>query len=161
MTVLSGQKILADHVAALQAPPIAELRQTGAQTLTTGVWTSLTFDAEVVDSAGGHSTSSNTSRYTAVIAGYYLLSGGAGFASNATGLRGVRWAKNGSSIDSSGTTEPTGSGNNMAYPARGILVQLSVGDYVELQAVQTTGGNLGTSVAGYEQSGATITYRSE
>jgi hypothetical protein len=130
----------------LLAPPIGQFRQTAAQTLTTGTWTAVTFDAEDVDSAGGHSTSSNTSRYTAVYTGWYRVSGGVGFTGNSTGRRGGRWAANGSLVSGSAIMLAATSTGSVAVPAKTMLVYLAVGDYVELQAYQESGGNLDTNV---------------
>lgn len=152
---LGIEATLQSQVATLQAlidfvrnKPIAQLRQSVAQTLTTGVWTSITFTTEVVDTdpagTGGHSTSVNTSRYTAVYAGYVWLGGGAGFAINATGQRAVRWAVNGTMVDGSSAFLPPGAVFETAVPARGHLVLLGAGSYVELQAWQNSGGNLDT-----------------
>lgn len=140
-------------------PPHAELRQTVAQTLTTGVTAAVTFDVEDVDepaAAGGHSTSSNTSRYTAQYAGWYLVGGGVGFAANATGQRAAVWAVNGALLNGSQVMEQATSASNNKVGARTKLVYLNVGDYVELHAQQTSGGNLNTAVTASEQSSMSV-----
>lgn len=144
-------------VAALAAPPIAVLRQTVAQTLTNGTFTALTFTTEDIDTANGHSTSTNTSRYTCQVAGKYMLTGGVTFASNGTGARYARWRVNGADVSGGGTSMPGISGDQALLPARTVIVALNVGDYVELWAYQGSGGNLDTYVGvTYAQSTVTV-----
>jgi len=127
-------------------PPICNATQNTLQTLTTAVWTALTLDATVVDSYGGHSNSTNNSRYTAQVAGWYMAFAAACFASNATGWRGVRLAKNGTAFAGAATevgTNPTGV-CTIASPSA--IVFLNAGDYLEAYGFQNSGGNLATSV---------------
>ena len=147
MTFLAGDELPADTINDLLAPPIAQLYHTSAQAIPNNTWTALLFGTEAVDSANGHSTSSNTSRYTAVRAGTYYVHGRYTYAANATGFRGVRIAKNGTSLDytlSYGGT-PTGSLTQQVQ-TQGLVV-LAVGDYVEVQVEQTSGGNLNTDTS--------------
>lgn len=133
--------------------PMAELRQLVAQTLTTAVFGSITFTTEdfdgdwVASSGGGHDNSTNPSRYTALYDGWYVLGGGVSFAINATGQRGCRWAVNGSAVNGSAVVYPATAGNVIVVAARTKRVFLNIGDYVELQGYQTSGGNLDTFVS--------------
>ncbi len=141
-----------DPLLFLFGKPIAVLRQTVAQSIPNGAATAITMDVEDVDSANGHDTSSNTSRYTAVYPGWYRLSGGASFAVNATGVRAAYWYKNGSVINGSEAIGPAATAVFHATSARSILVYLSVGDYVELYGYQTSGAGLNTAVSAEHQS---------
>lgn len=127
-------------------PPLFMGRQTVAQTLTTGVWASITLDVEDVDTANGHSTSSNTSRYVAQYAGYHHVDAFVAFASNATGARGARLAVNGSVVNGRASFVAAVVTDRAAVPVSG-TVYLNVGDYVEVQGFQTSGGNLNTDVS--------------
>lgn len=127
---------------------LARLRQTVAQTLTTATFTAINFDTEDVDYDAAHSTVTNTSRYTAQTAGYYLVSGIAGFVGNATGARYTAIYVNGSPINGTEqgfTTVPNA--DTLQIPTPGTLVYLNAGDYVQLVAYQSSGGNLNTHVA--------------
>lgn len=145
-------------------PPIAKLRQTVAQPLTTSTFTPLTFDAEDLDQnldgVAQHDNATNNSRFTAAYAGWYELLGAATFASNATGFRQAVWAVNGSLILDYFTNAATISGNAVYVAARGQLVFLNVGDYVELNAWQNSGGSLNTVVATGTQSSMICQWRS-
>lgn len=138
------------------AKPMAILRQTVSQNFTHSNWTAFTFTTEDLDNRNGHSTSSNTSRYVAPVAGWYELSGAGCWATTSSGTLWTRWAKNG--------TEIVGSASNMVnttsqalLPARTILVSLAASDYVELQGVQFSGSTLATYVSdAYAQSTMTV-----
>lgn len=136
-----------------QHGPGFRLRQTSTQTLTTSVWTSLTYTVEDLDDdpdgTGGHSTSVNTSRFTARYTGWYPVGGVAGFAANATGGRMTRWAINGTALNASCTLMPSaGAGNSTHCAANADRVFLTEGDYLELQGLQASGGNLATIATG-------------
>lgn len=102
-------------------------------------------DAELSDSPGWHSTSSNTDRITPTLAGEYLVIGSASFAASATGYREVTLWRNGLSGQSiasagRGVACTGGVSNNWTvsgtYPANGTT------DYFSLGVEQTSGGAL-------------------
>lgn len=151
-STLSQIQQLADVAAFLAAPPIAELRQIVVQTLTTGVGAAITFTAEGVDTdvdgTGGHSTSSNTSRYTARYPGWYQVSGVVAFAGNVTGRRISWWTVNGVPVTATQLAFAPVTTGDAEIPGRTAHVYLAIGDYVELIGYQESGGNLDTLVAG-------------
>lgn len=136
------------QIARLDNPAVAQVRQTTAQTIANNTWTSLIFQVDDIDTHNGHLTgvSDNQRRYTAQVAGMYLLSGCVAWAASSAGQRWSRWARNGTEINGSlASAEANGSGQQMAV-ARTMVVSLGVGDYIELQAWQSSGGNLDTYV---------------
>jgi len=137
----------------LKTPPIFEANQTVAQSFATGSapTTGLTFTTEVVDSANGHSTSTNTSRYTAVYPGWYEAGGGVAFAANTTGSRGCDFAVNGTALNGTHAWVPANGSGYTAVPARLKKFFLAVTDFAENWASQTSGGSLSTSVTSIEQ----------
>lgn len=156
-TTLYNQLVAA--MAFTLASPTAELRQTSSQTLTTSTWTALQFQAEEwdldVDGIGGHDNVTNNTRYTARYPGRYLIASGYAPATSATGARGVRFAVNGIVVNASQILLPSVALGG--FPSRTKQVYLTDGDYVEAQAFQSSGGNLGTSVvSANEQSHFTI-----
>jgi hypothetical protein len=64
---------LRDNFNFYKAPPLARLRKSGNQSIPAGAITAVTWDQEILDRDAGHSTTTNTSRYTAQTAGYYHL----------------------------------------------------------------------------------------
>ena len=116
-----------------------------AQSLGSNVWTSLTIDTEVYDSDNGHSTTTNTSRYTVQVAGTYLVTGSVSFVANASANRAVRITVSGSSVPGSfvKTLAPDASGSSGLVTTTQVVC--SVGDYLEVQGNQNSGGSLNTN----------------
>lgn len=150
-------KLVTDATNLLTAPPRARLRQTSAQSIPNNTYTSLTFNAEDYDSHNAHSTSSNTSRYVAQVAGYYQVSGKVAWAGNTTGRRASAWAVNGTQINGTEVAIAATSAAAIEHPAVTVDVLLAVNDFVELQAFQESGGALNTGVgSGAAQSVMTV-----
>ena len=116
------------------------------QSTTNGTQTKVSFAAaDLYDTDAFHDTSTNNSRMTipAGLGGYYLVYGSIGWASNGSGRRQLTITKNNTDIR---TTE--GFENEIdLYPTLNISVvlNLTAGDYVELEAYQTSGGALNVS----------------
>ena len=108
--------------------------------IATGTSTALTFDTEVYDSDGFHSTSVNTGRFTIPYSGYYLVGMQARFASNAVGYRQVFPRLNGSGVFGDVVLDAVGT--NVTDIAFVTPIALVAGDYLEFLATQTSGGNL-------------------
>jgi len=109
--------------------------------------TVLTLDTEIVDSDNGHSTVTNTSRYTCQTAGLFFVTGSVTFATtSATGTRTLNIFVNGTSVFGAGN-QSAPSGSNGASVFSSTLVQLSVGDYVELACWQNSGSPILTSTS--------------
>lgn len=114
----------------------------------------ITFDSEEYDTNGFHSTVTNTSRITipANYGGYYRITGYIGFASNATGVRSAKFYKNGTSIFH--FSQPITATGNPQSAGGTATVNLVAGDYIELIALQSSGGALDATNA----SGGRLTY---
>lgn len=145
-----------------QTRAAAYLRAGATQSLTGSTWTSLLLSVEDFDDdpdgVGGHSTSVNTSRYTARYAGWYRVGGGVGFASNATGNRACRWSVNGTLVDGSPTIMAAVNGLASVAPSRSILIFLNVGDYLEIQGYQSSGGALLTTIVGGDTTSVSVSW---
>lgn len=133
----------------LLEPAVVQVYNSANQSIPNNAFTSLTFDLEVVDSTGMHSTVTNTSRLTAVYPGYYLLSGLSTYASNATGQRAARFTVNGTAVPA-GSVSGLGVATTHSHTPPAVRVYLNVGDYAEIQSFQASGGALNTAQsAGY------------
>lgn len=133
------------------ARPLAILRQTVGQSIPTATWTAILLDTEDIDRDGGHSTVTNTARYTSPTAGYLMFSGAVAHGVNATAARGAAWALNGVNITPVDALVPTVAatfGAHVAAPTELIAVNGST-DYVTLQAYQNSGGALTTVAASH------------
>lgn len=134
-------------------------QETTATSLLTGVWTSIGMDAqELISDHVTHSTTTNNSQVTIQVPGVYELSGKVSFGSNTTGRRLVRWLVNGSAILASEISMPPASAFPMV-PAAVIRTRLAVGDYVEIQADQDSGGTINTQVGQYTTVGSYMSGR--
>lgn len=149
----SGQNLLALLIDQLENPPLAVLQQTVTQSIANGAWGVLTFDTEITDTYNGHSTVTNTTRYTCQLAGWYRVTVRAAFATNATGSRGARVHKNGSYIQ--GGANLMGAGTLNAIVEVSHILYLVPGDYVEGAGGQNSGGALSTA---YANEGASMMY---
>jgi hypothetical protein len=136
-----------DALSFLLNPPLLRVAQSAVQSLATGVWTSITFDATVIDTYGMHSNSTNNTRAVAIVPGWYWPSGVVAFAANSTSTRGARFAVNGTPVQGSAQFGPPTATGSLAYAAVSLPLFLNAGDYVELQASQATGGALNSLVA--------------
>ena len=111
-------------------------------TLANNTNTEVTFNSELYDTDGFHSTSTNTARITvpAGKAGYYYVYANVEYGNSATGGRETQIRKNGAVTDAV-TTYQNFSGGDFSMQTS-LLVYLAVGDYVSLYAYQNSGGNL-------------------
>lgn len=110
--------------------------------LATGTATVLTFDSERKNTGGVHSTSANTSRLVCTAAGTYIISGCVEFASNATGRRSVFIFLNGSVSIAGDLRLACTEAGTVTRVAVCTQYDLAIGEYVELYAMQSSGGNL-------------------
>lgn len=126
-----------------QQRPCWRIRQPSAsQSVATGAWTAVTFGTEDQDTENGHSTVTNTSRYTAQTAGLYLVFFAYIFAGiNVASGHGAAFRINGSTGLEHASEVPTQTGNiPSGNPASG-MIRLAVGDYVEAVVWQGSGAN--------------------
>lgn len=157
----SGNAALNTRVTALEsavsggAIPVAILRNTVSQTLAHNTDTPISFTTEDVDTANGHDNATNPTRWTcpAGWAGYYEVSGGGNLNTGSGGTAGSRtatWLRNGLKF---GGSEGVGSSGTatQSVQARVMIVQLAVGDYLELSVRQTSGNTMSTDVSAVEK----------
>lgn len=133
-----------------RAPPLCIVYATAGTTLTAaGTLYPITYDSETFDNDGMHSTSVNTSRLTAVTAGYYLVTGYVGITQQAAvSYIGAGISKNGATPDMivAGYVPTT---PNTTYGVTAThIVYLAVNDYVELRARSGTAGVVTAAAAG-------------
>jgi hypothetical protein len=139
---------LRDALAYLLSPPQCEVYQAVTQNIgsaaTPASGNAITFDSEVMDSDGMHSTTTNTTRVVAPLADEYDIVGGVSFAGNGTGRRGGQWAINGALVANTLTFHSSGSTSALSVPMRSTRQFFNAGDYVELWAAQDSGSTLAT-----------------
>jgi hypothetical protein len=126
--------------------PMANLRQGVAQSIPNNALTPLLLDTEYLDTANGHSTTTNTSRWTcpAGKAGWYWVKGAYVAVPNGTGDRSGCLLQNGNTRYGQTSTVPSA-----IRPTSLIFVDLmffAAGDYVETCGYQSSGGALATDL---------------
>lgn len=143
------------NIAALQSAtnvPTFYIRNTAAQSLLNTTFTALLFNTDDNDSDNGHSTSSNTDRYTVPKSGLWEVSAGVSFVGNATGIRIIRLTLNGNVIAGSANSSPQlGAGEFSQVASRVVRVQCSAGDILRAEGWQSSGGALNTGNTDYVQ----------
>jgi hypothetical protein len=132
----------------INARPVFHGFQAVAQSFTTVVSAAFLLDSEDYDTDGGHSTSTNTSRFTPQTPGTYLVIGSSGWAANATGFRRVWLQKNGTALIGTGLGVDAGTANICGGLCMAFVVLNGTTDYVEVWGQQGSGGSLLSSVAG-------------
>lgn len=147
MTFLAGDELTAAELEKMANPPRCRVLGTTAQSIPNNAFTALNFPEEVYKVSVGHDTVTNTTFFSAQVAGLYVLTGGVYFDTNATGSRALKWQKNGVDIPGSGANSTPNSLVQCAVVARPTEVELGVGDFVTLMVYQASGGSLNTYVA--------------
>jgi hypothetical protein len=120
------------------------------QTVSTATFTAVTFQVEDFDTDAFHSTSTNTSRFTIPTGkgGKYLVSGVLAYSANVTGQRNTVVYKNGSVVNYGTANQAINSTVYGSYVPISFVLNLVAGDYVEIFAFQTSGGNLDVTYGG-------------
>ncbi len=137
-----------DAVNFLLNPPRLQVYHSVDRTATTGTWLLAIFDSESWDSdTTMHSTSSNTSRLIAPVAGQYRVDALVYWTGNATGGRGVNFTKNGAGTRSATNSAlsdgfATPQNNTNQLHAVSFEVTMAANDYLEMWVYQASGGNL-------------------
>jgi hypothetical protein len=108
----------------------------------------LTFNTESYDPLGMHDLVTNTSRITIAVAGLYVVTGAAQFAGNATGFRQLGLIVNNFATFLNFVNAPVNSAGASTKLVVTDTVKLNVGDYIELDAYQTSGGALNVELFG-------------
>ena len=129
------------------AIPAARVTRTSAQSIPDSLNTSLAFNQERYDTASIHDNATNNSRLTAPVTGIYAVTaqftwgGSAGAGSRFAGVM-----KNGSTLIARSQELAGDDDENITTQ-----VLLAAGDYVEVQVLQTSGGNLPVAANGLAQ----------
>lgn len=124
--------------------PFAVLTQSVAQSIASTALVPILLDLESIDTDSGHSTTTNTSRYTAQTSGWYDARGNITFAANTSGIRQGMFRINGSTyfgeaeVNATGTFETAVTLADYAY--------LNAGDYLEILGYQNSGGAINTGL---------------
>ena len=143
----NGETLVADSSTATglkwgipNAVGCAVTNTTPTQTIANSTWTALNFNDEFFDTNNFHSTTTNTSRFTATLAGKYQFNHSNQWGLNSAGQRGAAIYKNGSAL----AYFPSVVGSAAIYVgnAFSFVCDLAVNDYLEVFVYQTSGANV-------------------
>jgi hypothetical protein len=137
----------------LLAPPLVDLSQNVAQSLPNNSLTAVAWDTEGYDSDGTHSTVTNTTRITFITPGWYQYDGAITFDANTTGYRLAAAYKNAVTYKTGGRLPPSSS--QTSIPVSGSM-SVVAGDYLEIYALQSSGGALNTFTSNNFRSFCTV-----
>lgn len=118
----------------------ARVYHSAVQTIPNVTFTFLAFNSERWDTDNIHNPAANNSRLTCRTAGKYIIIGQVYFAANANGLRQAQIFLNGATVLATVRDDP----DSGLMWQRGVstIYNLGVGDFVELNVYQNSGGNL-------------------
>jgi hypothetical protein len=134
-------------------PPQCYAYLSSATTTTTSVWLVVGLQSEMFDvvqsgDSPSHDNATNSSRIYFRTPGKYEVSGQITFAANSTGTRQAQLKLNAGGVEASGTQlfftvqGAVAGGVQTSVPIIPFAVTASAGDYIEVFAMQTSGGNL-------------------
>lgn len=144
------------HMAAADMTMAPRVNRTTDQTLTTGVDAAVSWAAVNSDLWGMWSAGSPT-RLTAQVTGRYTATAQLRFAINATGIREGYVMKNGTTVLARTRVSATSAGAT-AFTVTAPAFDMVVGDYIELWAGQTSGGNLALAYQSIHEPSMTMNY---
>lgn len=154
MTAVAGGVVNSADVTALAAlttaKPLVRLVQQAAQSIPNSTTTSLTFGSgsEDIDTHAFHDVSTNTSRVTPTIAGYYRCTATYAAATNTATQLLVVLAKNGALVQPLVRHTPAATSAAKSVTTTAIMSANGTTDYFEMQVQQNSGGALNTQVGG-------------
>lgn len=130
--------------------PLCSVTNHAGQTIANNVptYTTVAWDAELLDTDGMHDNVTNNDRLTIVKAGVYMVEAKADFVGNVTGQRALRITLNGNTVAGSTVVANNAASQGTAFPGPVHFLQLAVGDILRMQVWQNSGGNLNTSADG-------------
>lgn len=148
---------IGDTIYWLLAPPMVKLHQTSAQSIPDSTNTAVTFNVEEVDAYGFHSTTTNPTRITPTIPGWYRGWMSCGFSDGVTtgNYRLVMLGKNGTLERSRRDNRPIVTAGQTRSP-HGVPFFVACNgttDYVEMYVYQDSGAarTLGTTASIYPE----------
>lgn len=119
----------------------------GGQAIGNAAFTALMFDTNLYDNGPVHSTSSNPTRFTAPVTGYYMVAGqvyfAAGTSPDPTQIA-IKVRLNGAT-DYGETQDYTASTNASAGVQTSFSMKLNASDYIEFMVYQASGGSWTTN----------------
>lgn len=116
-----------------------------AQAVATATWTALALNTDRQDPNGLHPTGAGNTKITFATDGQYTVGGNIEFAANAVGIRGIAIRMDGATYIAKDERAATATGTVSLHVSTSYY--FTAGQYVELMAYQSSGGNLNANQA--------------
>lgn len=142
----------------LHANPYARVSRTSTLSVSSGVSTTVTWQTEDYDTARMVNLAAAADRITITRAGLYHVAGNVIFASSGTGIRNLVLLRNGVSYLEENQVDAVSAGGFQTPLKVTTDVVLGAGDYVQLVAVQNSGGALNIGQSGSRHPALTARY---
>ena len=147
MTFLAGDDLSAATMEKIANPPRARVLANAAQNVLNNTFTEIVFQEQDFIYNVTHDAVGNPTRFTIAVDGIYVLTGGVAWGTNGTGVRALKWQKNGVDIPGGGSNVGAYTPGQPMVVARPTTVSLAVGDYVCLLGSQSSTVTLATFVS--------------
>lgn len=138
-----GRDLLVMALQPPDGPAYASARKTTAQAIPTAAWTALDWTSRSASSRG---VTLGNDGFTTVVPGLYQVEAAIDFVSNATGQRHCAIYVNGAAAWQ-GVGGDAAAGGDVTRLAASAILELTVGDLVNVYLYQSSGANLNTSAA--------------
>ncbi len=119
----------------------ARVSKSATQTIPNNTCTTVTWDVEFFDPLNMHDNSVNNSRITVPTSGVYAVYGTLKYLTSSVGVRSLSFRVNGATPLRTTNTYPATSSFGLWFQVSDVI-ELAAGDYVEVDAFHTAGGNL-------------------
>lgn len=126
----------------LRSPPIAMLDRSTDQTIATSTHTAVQWNTETYDTANGHDTVTNNSRYTAQYDGIYALTASVPFANNSTSYKMELYFKRSDGVEYNGQSQTKTTSDTTQCLSSSTQMGLLTGEYAEVWVWHNRGSNL-------------------
>lgn len=147
MPFFAGDDVPAATMEKIANPPRARVLANAAQNFLNNTFTEIIFQEQDFVYGITHDPIGFPTRFTATVDGIYFLTGGMAWGTNGTGVRALKWQKNGVDIPGGGSNVGAYTPGQPMVAARPTMVSLSVGDYVCLLGSQSSTVTLASYVS--------------
>lgn len=162
LTVASGQTLTLTGVTVTGFSPTitakaVRARLSANQSITTATNTKLNWDTELFDTDTFHDNVTNNTRLTVPVSGKYRIDVNVKWAGNATGSRTVRIQYSNGGVNVMDLENSPGNASNYSQ-AGSAVINMSSSEYVEIEVVQSSGGNLNVLGGAEGSTSVSMTY---
>jgi hypothetical protein len=143
LTAVQWNSNVRDGINYIITPPLVIVRQNSAQTIANITWTAITWNTEIVNRDGMHSTSVNPTRFTINTPGFYHCKSILAWTQSSSNVRASKYATNGSTESRGASSQAAG--NLTVGQMLDATIYYNTGDYAEVYGYHSSGGSTTTA----------------